>query len=228
MKLIRTSIVIFTAAFFLSSCGSLSVSKKRYSRGLNIDWFSSRDDAGKSQPIKKKERVSKSVQNNSPAKTGAIAEESGVYVFSETEPIENLHTDLALTDYKPLINEKEINRKISKHKEAGKVTFLQKMAAKKIGRVVRKHTVISPETNQTTTAVHASHDADTNLILLVILALLLPPLAIFLYFGELEVHFLINILLILLGGGLWLASGGISYIGLAVIHALLVVFGIFG
>jgi uncharacterized membrane protein YqaE (UPF0057 family) len=63
------------------------------------------------------------------------------------------------------------------------------------------------------------------LILLVILALLLPPLAVYLYFGEINVHFWINLILCLVGGGVGVVVG---YWGLAIIHALLVVFGVFG
>ncbi len=73
-----------------------------------------------------------------------------------------------------------------------------------------------------------SNHSDVNLLLLVILALLLPPLAVFLYFGEPNIHFWINLILWIVGGGLILGGGFLYGIGFAVIHALLVVFGVFG
>jgi uncharacterized membrane protein YqaE (UPF0057 family) len=76
-----------------------------------------------------------------------------------------------------------------------------------------------------TNGINQTNDSDVNLILLVILAILLPPLAVYLYFGEINIHFWINLILCLVGGGV---GAVIGYWGLAVIHALLVVFGIFG
>ena len=41
--------IIAIMALVLSSCGSLSISQKRYSRGLNIDWFAAKEDKGAAQ-----------------------------------------------------------------------------------------------------------------------------------------------------------------------------------
>ena len=43
--------IIAIMAFILSSCGSLSISQKRYSKGLNIDWFAAKEDKGAAQKV---------------------------------------------------------------------------------------------------------------------------------------------------------------------------------
>jgi uncharacterized membrane protein YqaE (UPF0057 family) len=68
------------------------------------------------------------------------------------------------------------------------------------------------------------YEADTNTILLVILAILLPPLAVYLHQGEINTKFWIALILWIAGWALW---GPVSWLGVlpAIIYALLVVLG---
>ena len=67
-------------------------------------------------------------------------------------------------------------------------------------------------------------DTDTNTLLLVILAILLPPLAVYLHQGEINTKFWIALILWLLG---WAVAGPWSFLGLlpAIIYALIVILG---
>lgn len=69
---------------------------------------------------------------------------------------------------------------------------------------------------------------DLMLIVLIILALLIPPLAVYLKASALNSHFWINLILWLLGGGLWFGLGALGWLGgvfwlAAVVHAILYV-----
>ena len=64
--------------------------------------------------------------------------------------------------------------------------------------------------------------ADEELVLLIILALLLPPLAMYLYEGDFTTRFWISLLLTLLGAGLIIGWSGIGYLP-AVIYTLYVI-----
>jgi uncharacterized membrane protein YqaE (UPF0057 family) len=68
------------------------------------------------------------------------------------------------------------------------------------------------------------YETDTNTILLVILAFLLPPLAVYLHQGEINSKFWITLILWLLG---WVAFTWLAWIPLiaAIIYALLVILG---
>ena len=55
MKSNIKNLSIFTIVILLfSSCGSLSISQKRYSNGLNIDWFAGKDKKADSPKVAKK------------------------------------------------------------------------------------------------------------------------------------------------------------------------------
>ena len=67
MKSNKTLLLTGIIAILFSSCGSLSIGTKRYSRGLNISWFSGKDDEKQKsdKPVDKRktELASKPVQN---------------------------------------------------------------------------------------------------------------------------------------------------------------------
>jgi uncharacterized membrane protein YqaE (UPF0057 family) len=63
-------------------------------------------------------------------------------------------------------------------------------------------------------------------LILIILAIFIPPLAVFLYYKELNGQFWLNLLLVVLAAVLWPVSR--LLILAAVIHALMVVLGMLG
>ncbi|MES2618593.1 MAG: YqaE/Pmp3 family membrane protein [Bacteroidota bacterium] len=200
-------------ALIFSSCGSLSISQRRYSRGINIDWLAygkaEKPEEKKANVAKKKAGLPTETKNtvaNSDNTAGTVqSNENGTVVASES-------TASTSTQEKKAVKQ---HVKISPVKKA--LTIAKEFKEKK---QAMNHHANTATTDQ-------SNDSDVNLILLVILAILLPPLAVFLYFGELNIHFWISLILVLLWGGFY-ASVGIGGIGLAIIHALLVVFGVFG
>lgn len=206
MKSIKTIIglVIFTT--LLSSCGSLSISQKRYSRGLNIDLFTSKDE----KPMEFK---------------AAKAEKKQVVVLKKQAPTiqndENISTtdnekiEIVTNNIKKLENKKVTKKIISKIIEV-------KLDEDKNSNQIKKSLTLIPETIQ------EKNGSDTSTLLLILLALILPPLAVFLYFDEINFHFWLNIILVLVGGGFILSGGALFYVGAAFIHALLVIFGLFG
>ncbi|WP_207496706.1 YqaE/Pmp3 family membrane protein [Aridibaculum aurantiacum] len=70
----------------------------------------------------------------------------------------------------------------------------------------------------------AAGDADVNMLLLVLLAILIPPLAVYLHEGEINTKFWISLLLTILGFALF-GSFGAIFLGslLGIIYALIVV-----
>ena len=68
------------------------------------------------------------------------------------------------------------------------------------------------------------YEPDTNTLLLVILAILLPPLAVYLHQGEINTKFWITLVLWLLG---WAAFGALAWFPMlpAIIYALIVILG---
>jgi uncharacterized membrane protein YqaE (UPF0057 family) len=71
------------------------------------------------------------------------------------------------------------------------------------------------------------YEADTNTLLLLILAILIPPLAVYLHQGEINTKFWIALVLWLLGLGLFGILTSLAWIGLlpSIIYAILVILG---
>ncbi|HEY1047191.1 MAG TPA: YqaE/Pmp3 family membrane protein [Bacteroidia bacterium] len=211
-------ILAFAALMILlSSCGSLSISQKRYSRGLNIDWFSKKDEPRKT-PQPKIKKVKEAPAEN------AVAE--NIPATQEFESVEDIQTDQNFQDNSTATETQSAPAQsnatnVKKHDKASKRTAAFK--AKELRKELKQKLNVSKKTEAGTES-----DSDDNLILLVILAILLPPLAVYLFYGSAETHFWINLILWLLFGGLWIGSGFAFGIGIAVIHALLVIFEVIG
>lgn len=220
MKSIRSITFMTLAVILLSSCGSLSISQKRYSRGLNISWFGNRADKG--------------AENKTPAKESRKGTNTRIADRAENNGSGNASGETAVSDevlelpaaVTPVAELSEGSKSEPAAKTEKKASVRKKSTLfKELRKNIKTQSHLKPSTGQNNNAADSANDSDVNLILLVILALLLPPLAVYLYFGELNVHFWINLILCLIGGGIGVAVG---YWGLAVIHALLVVFGVFG
>ncbi len=223
MKSIRIITFMTLAVILFSSCGSLSISQKRYSRGINISWFGNRADKGADNKITARESG-----KGTNTRIANKAENSGSGNGSGENAVSDAMPELpeAVT---PVATLPEVSKSEPAAKTEKKTAVRKKSTPfKELRKNIKTLSHLKPSSGKNINAADATNDSDVNLILLVILALLLPPLAVYLYFGELNVHFWINLILCLVVGGIGFASGSISYLGLAVIHALLVVFGIFG
>jgi uncharacterized membrane protein YqaE (UPF0057 family) len=109
--------------------------------------------------------------------------------------------------------------KFKDHKNGNRMNIIHKSKDDK--QIKLKKTVFNAPGKQ------ESNDSDVALLLLIIIALFIPPLAVFLYYGEFNGQFWISLILTLLAAGL-LGVGFIFGWGVPIIHALLVLFGVFG
>ena len=211
MKSIKIIIglVIFTT--LLSSCGSLSISQKRYSRGLNIDLFSSKDE----KPIEFK--AAKAEKNQV-----AVAKK----VESNTTSNENLSIDETISEIKENKIETKEQIELIIKKDNAKQLFdnikTKDFKSKNQNKINSELKSFIPESTQ------EKNDSGVSTLLLILIALIIPPLAVFLYFDEINFHFWLNLILLLVAGGVFLSGGLLFYVGAAFIHALLVIFGLFG
>jgi hypothetical protein len=217
--------LILTLTVLFSSCGSISITQKRYSNGLNIDWFTAKD---KKQDVHNQtpKRKAKTIPSNALAKNTETNERNLVE--------DNLTSYFNLTENSlNIVEESIINNNVVSYKARGKKGALKQLKnanyeelsiaenttksdVKKLIKGIKQTKAVPNKTN------------DTPFIILFILALfpVLTLLAIYLYYEEINFHFWLNLLLLLIGGGLFVSIGFIG-ISFAVIHALLVVFGIF-
>ncbi|MDI1235612.1 MAG: hypothetical protein PSX81_15145 [bacterium] len=183
-----------TLTLLISSCGSLSISQKRYSRGLNIDLFASKD--AKTMEQKAKVATKKSANNN------------------QVNIAENISNNT------PKLNNTVVDFSIKSDKIEAKPIKLNKSLIKNVRQLRNTTQQISKVSNQTfnnsekKSAYSASpkENTETETILLVILALfpILCLIAVYLYDGGITTNFWIDLLLHL------------TFIG-AIIFALLVV-----
>lgn len=192
---------------FLSSCGSLSVSKMRYTRGLNIGVFATKD--AKPEEVKAKKAEKK--------QTNKVAEVQSSEIVSNDIALEIKKIELSQqvqVDNKAALSDDKVVNKISNKIQ------------KRIPELNKKVISLSQQTHLKDVN-KTQNDSGVALIILILLAIIIPPLAVYLYFGEINTHFWISLILLLAFGGLY-SSIGLIGLSFAAIHALLVVFGIFG
>lgn len=213
MKYTKHFIIVSAVLILLSSCGSLSISQKRYSRGLNIDWFAGKDDQKQSttkaarKPSKPSVAVQPEISNQSADNQTTVSEPE-----TKTE-VEELALDIPAV---ALPTQKTEKVKISKLLKRNKISN-NNNPGQKLSKL--RHVKQSLKAAK-------KAEADVETLILVILAIVVPPLAVFLYYMELNGQFWLNILLVVLAVVFWPISR--LLIIAAVIHALLVVLGMLG
>lgn len=127
MKYIKPLFSFAILAILFSSCGSLSISQKRYSNGLNISWFGGKDEV-KATPSKKKKYVeSKSLAENIVAEP-VVAEPVVTYAVEEVE------TEVAI----PLNNEDKSSAVIGNEQHSKSVKLSNSKETQKAVKQVRK------------------------------------------------------------------------------------------
>lgn len=216
MKTTNYISILAIMAFIFSSCGSLSISQKRYSRGLNIDWFAAKEDKGAAQKasVRKSKKVERVLLADAPAsKEELVVEEPKKESFV-------LSSVASPSAVKPEV------MKVSTVKASKQVKAKAAMGSKIISSIkanASKMVQKAPLKIASTSSVHESHDSDVSLLILIILAIVIPPLAVYLYFGEINIHFWISLLLCFVGFGVLNL-----YWGFGALYALLTVLGIFG
>jgi uncharacterized membrane protein YqaE (UPF0057 family) len=216
MKYTKHLLIVSAVLMLLSSCGSLSITQKRYSRGLNIDWFSAKDDAAPAKTSKKKQ---------TPVKSESIAVEMSqakqeVPIEQVAEVVETNQVDLATAE----IATPELKQVSTSNKQALELRKVSKELPSAV--VAKKESKSKLNRIKQTLKAAKKADSDVGTLILIILAIIVPPLAVFLYYMELNAQFWLNILLVVLAVVLWPISN--LLILAAVIHALMVVLGMIG
>jgi uncharacterized membrane protein YqaE (UPF0057 family) len=186
----------------LSSCSSLRVEKRHYAKGWYVDF-----GTDKKSPAPDTE-IQQVTEENTPQKatTSTVATPAAVTVNAP-----EVHQPAAAPgEITPPANAAEENAVTN--------TATQKENAPAVNEKEKEDPAV-PEPAQ----------SDVELILLVILAILVPPIAVYLVQG-LSAIFWITLICWLLGGVFFFGPWGYGYIGglglVAVVLALLVVFGV--
>lgn len=191
MKISKYILFVLSAAIILSSCSSLSVSQKRYSRGLNIDWFASKD--------KKKEtpattiRVKKGEARIADKAKGNVSP-APVIVTDEVQPAAEPQVNTAAAPSENNTTGKSVARtqaRASRHAEAPSRKEM-KQAKKAVSQAREQLRSNSPA---------ETHEVSTLILVILCLFPFLGALAIALHDGEVNDRFFISLLLYLL---LWL------------------------
>lgn len=222
MKNLNRLTIVLIALFVLSSCGSISILQKRYSRGLNIDLFVHKDDKKpvKKETIKLLPSATRTVNQATPPRAEVLSafsvdEASVDGIMPEASAVFSAPSVLKTNLTQPSVTSSSVARihDAPKTGAVSKIKSFYKPLKKKLVKAVSK--------------IQSTH-SDVDTLLLVIICFFIPPLAIFLYFGEFETNFLISLILVLLAGGIFLGGGSPFWWSIAVVHALLVVLGIMG
>jgi hypothetical protein len=135
MKSNIKTLSIFTIVILLfSSCGSLSISQKRYSNGLNIDWFAGKDKKAESPKVAKK-----SIKNNQVAVLETMANkdvqtQSNEYV-SASFPSESVEIDLSQSNTKGQVTQQRSKVKEGANKTQEKLGVSKLSAIKSLNKI---------------------------------------------------------------------------------------------
>jgi uncharacterized membrane protein YqaE (UPF0057 family) len=204
-----TYLFAFLVAFIFSSCGmfnDLSIEKRHYRKGYYVQ---KRSDRATEKTVVKEE-AAEATEDIVAAKT---AEENNAAVGENpTQPAPAPATTNSFT------------------KEKSKKHFSPPAIFKK-GKDLLNKTIPTVSPKPATPAPHDDGEAAVALVLLIILAIILPPLAVLLADGF-GIHFLVDLIFWLLGFGfvIFISTGGVVYLGIfgliAIIYALFVVFDI--
>lgn len=192
---------IFTIAILLlSSCGSISISQKRYSNGLNIDWFAGKDKKAESPKVAKKTKKINQVAVLESIANEDVQTQSNEFV-SAALPTESVEIDLSQSNTKGQVKQHRSKVKVSANKTQEKVGISKLSAIKSLNKIKKSGI--------------AKTDDNVNILYLIMAFFpILCLIAVYLYDGqELTTNFWVDLILHL------------TIIG-AMVFAVLVVLGI--
>jgi uncharacterized membrane protein YqaE (UPF0057 family) len=205
MKNILKLSTICAAIVFLSSCGNVNVASKRYSNGLNISLNKNTTPPEAYEAMGKRE-VAKLEKRLSTIETPALMTEMELSELNANN-IQNF------TPNAPRINAEKANIEIAKIADIASESMANLDLKQVLPEVKGIKKMVLKQAVKKATKNTKKGNFETDTILLVILALLLPPLAVYLYEGAWTGRCTLNLILTLLCG----IPG--------VIHALIVILG---
>ena len=192
---------VFTIAILLlSSCGSISISQKRYSNGLNIDWFAGKDKKAESPKVAKKTKKINQVAVLETIANEEVQTQSNEFV-SAALPTESVEIDLSQSNTKGQVKQHRSKVKVSANKTQEKLGVSKLSAIKSLNKIKKSGI--------------AKTDDNVNVLYLIMAFFpILCLIAVYLYDGqELTTNFWVDLILHL------------TIIG-AMVFAVLVVLGI--
>ncbi len=199
MKKIATLFtILFAMILVLDSC---SVQKRYHRKGFTVNWNNASVKMNKNRKVIHSESIQKDIVVSNSKKTEKLtktyqAPAKNYIVHNDTSHPSAI--DLSLNNSEAKIRDK-ISNKESSTRELSKIEVKStKKDAKAIIKAIKKE--------------QKKQGANTDIVLLVLLAILLPPLAVYLYEGYWTDRCTINLILTLL-------------CGLGIIHALVVILG---
>ncbi len=199
MKKIATLFtILFAMILVLDSC---SVQKRYHRKGFTVNWNNASVKMNKNRKVVHSESIQKDIVVSNSKKTEKLtktyqAPAKNYIVHNDTSHPSAI--DLSLNNSEAKIRDK-ISNKESSTRELSKIEVKStKKDAKAIIKAIKKE--------------QKKQGANTDIVLLVLLAILLPPLAVYLYEGYWTDRCTINLILTLL-------------CGLGIIHALVVILG---
>lgn len=185
--------LIVAAALFLSSCSSVSLTQRKYNKGFHFEWVTNQKADGKVE------------------KPRTVNPTSNVVVLNNIQNSTSENQTPSITQ--PMVDHSFITQPV-KVKPFNIVKFMKE--AKKINNLTTHNEVITSKTFSKTTylkAIQNTKGGALDPVLLIILAIFIPPVAVFLYDNGVTSRFWLNLILTILG---WV---------LGAIHALIVVTG---
>lgn len=185
--------LIVAAALFLSSCSSVSLTQRKYNKGFHFEWVTNQKADGKVE------------------KPRTVNPTSNVVVLNNIQNSTSENQTPSITQ--PMVDHSFITQSV-KVKPFNIVKFMKE--AKKINNLTTHNEVITSKTFSKTTylkAIQNTKGGALDPVLLIILAIFIPPVAVFLYDNGVTSRFWLNLILTILG---WV---------LGAIHALIVVTG---
>jgi uncharacterized membrane protein YqaE (UPF0057 family) len=190
-KLSLLMTILSCSVLLLSSCskiGSISVNKRHYRGGYNID-------IGSDNTVAASHRRVKTV---SPINITEVNPEAASSTFDIAEERNSVSTEKATAATEPEISPKQIEKKKHNAKASNSIFYVSKQSIATVRQIVKaeklkKQMASMPDVN----ALSNSSSSNTPMWLLIVLCILLPPLAVGLKFG-IGNEFWISILLTLL------------------------------
>jgi len=196
----QSLLIFFAVSLFFVGC---TIEKRHYNSGYHVEWLSQNGKVKKAEPVAQPEKENEQSlavkQEDVPTTKEALAETSVA--------VEPINAPMANETVAETATKTEMKRDVQKRTEKKETTRNQMKVEKSNTTFVEKGFIAE----STTAEIDAPSSPDqVELIVLIILAILLPPLAVFLHSG-ISTKFWISILL-------W-----ICFILPGVIYALLVV-----
>lgn len=198
----QSLLFFFAISLFFVGC---TIEKRHYNSGYHVEWLSQKGKVKKAEPVVQPEKNNEQSlavkQEDVPTTNGTLA---------ETPVVESINAPVANETVAETVTKTERKQNVQKRAEKKETTRNQMK--------VEKSSTISVERGFSAESSIAEIDApssptEVDLIVLVILAILIPPLAVYLHSG-IDVMFWISILL-------WFC-----FILPGVIFALLVIFDV--